>query len=205
MSGTIVPPFTYATPNGTVVEIGGSFLNFPLLPLPNSSGASSSEIAQNITVGPYGTIVVTGGGFYSGSDMEMYGSVSKQSLGRLRANKIGNLVGSVKVPDGTQSGPLKLVAFGFNAKKQPIVLPLTINVEVPKAVSTTSTSVVVDTSIASVDSTVVATETDPSDGSTGTNIFGYWWVLLLILVLILSIFRFKSYKKVDHESSVTDR
>lgn len=205
MSGAVVPPLTYTTSNGTVVEIGGSFLNFPLLSLPDFSGAGSSEIAQKITVGPYGTIVVTGGGFYSGSDMEMYGSVSKQSLGKLRANKIGNLVGSVKVPDGTQSGPLKLVAFGFNAKKQPIVLPLTINVEVPKAVSTTSTSVVVDTSIASVDSTVVATATDPSDDSTGTNIFSYWWALLLVLVLILSIFRFKSYKKVNDESSVTDR
>ena len=204
MSGAVVVPSTFTTSSGTVVEIGSSFLNFPALLPPGSPGDFSDAIAEKITVGPYGTIAVTGGGFYSGSDMEMYGSVSKQSLGKLRANKIGNLVGSVKVPDGTQSGPLKLVAFGFNAKKQPIVLPLTINVEVPKAVSATSTSVVVDTSIANVDSTVIATETDPSDESTGNNILSYWWLLLLILVLILSMFRFKSYKKVDDESSVRD-
>ena len=205
LAGGVVVPDSYTTPSGEIVVIGGSFLTFPALSSPNSPGPISSEIAPNVLVGPFGAASFYGGGFYAGSEMHLHGTVSKQSLGRLRADKAGNVVGSLKVPEGTQSGPFKLVAFGFNAKKQPVVLPLTINLEVPKTVATTSTSVVVDTSIASVDSTVVATETGPSDDSTGTNIFGYWWALLLILVLILSIFRFKSYKKVDHESSVTDK
>ena len=198
-------PDSYSTSSGTIVVIGGSFLTFPALSNPNSSGPISSEIAPNILVGPYGTASFYGGGFFAGSEMNLYGTVSKQSLGRLRADKTGNVVGSVKVPEGTQSGPLKLVAFGFNAKKQPVVLPLTINLEIPKTVATTSTSVVVDTSIANVDSTVVATETDPTDDSTGNNILSYWWILLLIFVLLFGIYRFKSYKKVNDESIVTDK
>ena len=178
--GNILP-----TPSGAIYVFGSTFFSFSPQPGPGlvSPVLSDSEI---LSVGPYRNVSVYGGGLYPDSEMQMHGTVSKQSLGRLRADKAGNFIGSVTIPEGTQTGPLKLVAFGFNAKKKPIVLPFTINVEVPKDVATTSTSVVVDTSIASTDSTIVTTADSTSGGGTAPSLI--WIVILVALVLAVAIF-----------------
>ena len=175
--GNILP-----SPSGAIYVFGSTFFSFS--PPPGSGSASpitsSSEI---LSVGPYGNVSVYGGGFYPDSEMQMHGTVSKQSLGRLRADKSGNVIGSVNIPEGTQTGPLKLVAFGFNAKKKPIVLPFTINVEVPKDVATTSTSIVVDTSVASTDSTIVTTGDSASGDETALS---WLWIVILAALAVLA-------------------
>jgi hypothetical protein len=184
-AGNVIMGNILPTPSGAIYVFGNTFFSFAPPPSPGlvSPVMSDSEI---LSVGPYGNVSVYGGGLYPDSEMQMHGTVSKQSLGRLRADKSGNFIGSVTIPEGTQTGPLKLVAFGFNAKKKPIVLPFTINVEVLKDVATTSTSVVVDTSIASTDSTIVTTADSTSGGGTAPSLI--WIVILVALVLAVAIF-----------------
>lgn len=174
--GNILP-----TPSGAIYVFGSTFFSFSPPPGPGSVSPVTSD-SEILSVGPYGNVSVYGGGLYPDSEMQMHGTVSKQSLGRLRADKSGNVMGSVTIPEGTRTGPLKLVAFGFNAKKKPIILPFTINVEVPKDVATTSTSVVIDTSVASTDSTIVTTGDSASGDETALS---WLWIVVLAALAVL--------------------
>ena len=194
--GNILP-----SPSGAIYVFGSTFFSFSPPPGPGlvSPITSSSEI---LSVGPYGNVSVYGGGLYPDSEIQMHGTVSKLSLGRLRADKSGNFIGSVTIPEGTQTGPLKLVAFGFNAKKKPIVLPFTINVEVPKDVATTSTSVVVNTSVASTDSTIVTTGDSASGDETAIS---WLWIAVLAALVVLGVFAvalLRRKKSMKEDSSV---
>ena len=108
--------------------------------------------------------------------MGLYGTVSKSSLGSFRADNNGVFTGQLSIPAGTESGPLKLVAFGMNKKKQPVVMPFTVTVKVPQVVATTTTSAVGATtsSLVTSDSSVVPGDIKTSDSSSSFP----WWLLI---------------------------
>jgi hypothetical protein len=121
-------------------------------------------------------IPVSSGGLFPGSTMGLYGTVSKSSLGSFRADKNGVFVGQLAIPAGTESGPLKLVAFGTNKKKQPVVMPFTVTIKIPQVAATTTTSAVGATtsSLVTSDSSVMQDDVKTSDSSSSFP----WWLLI---------------------------
>ena len=172
-------PSVVVSEYGTSVIGGSVTFNFPA-----SQETAGGGVIYETSPGSL-SMPVSGSGLQPLSVVSFYGSVRTASLGNFRTNSRGVVAGNLSLPADTQSGPLKIVAFGTNAKNETVVVPFTAQVKVPKitGVVTTTTAEVsaVTTIVVDSDTTIAASESQDS-GSSSTSF--PWWIVLVLAALV---------------------